>query len=62
MEGDIQKEFDGLVRNKEIYKNLASEYKNRAMTENGSNVNPNLKMEYRAVKGNNNETGRCWKY
>ena len=24
-EGDIQKKFDGLVRNKEMYKNLASD-------------------------------------
>ena len=36
VEGYIQKELDGLVRNKEIYKNLASDYKNRAMTEMGT--------------------------
>ena len=56
MEGYIQKELDGLVRNKEIYKNLASDYKNRARQR----WEQCLKMEYRAAKGNNNKTGRDW--
>ena len=49
--GDIQKEFDGLIRSKEMYKI----YKNSAMTQQ---CESKIKTEYRTEKENNNKTGR----
>ena len=60
-EGDIQKEFDGTVRNKEIYKKLATDLQEQGYDRDWEQCKSkikNLKTEYRTAKDNNNETGK----
>ena len=60
-EGDIQKKFDGSVRNKEIYKKLASDLQEQGYDRDWEQCKSkikNLKTEYRTEKDNNNEIGR----
>jgi hypothetical protein len=58
-EGDIQKEFDGLVRSKEMYKNLASDLQEeQGYDRDWKKYESKIKTEYRTEKENNNKTGR----
>ena len=59
VEGDIQKEFDGLVRSKEMYKNLASDLQEeQGYDRDWKKYESKIKTEYRTEKENNNKTGR----
>ena len=57
-EGYIQKEFDALVRSKEMYKNLASDLQEQGYDRNWEQCESKIKTEYRTEKENNNKSGR----
>ena len=57
-EGDIQKEFDGLVRNKEMYKNLASDLQEeQGYDRDWKKYESKIKTEYRTEKETTTKQG-----
>ena len=57
-EGDIRKEFDELVRSKEMYKNMASDLQEQGYDRDWKKYESKILTEYRTEKENNNKTGR----